>query len=236
MSLSSRLHPGRRHAVLLALACATALPAMGAEQDLGAVRREAERFVQAETATLGGDVSVRVQGPDPQLHLAACARLEAFLPTGAKLWGRATVGVRCATPGGWSLTLPVTVKVMGTAVFTARPLARDQVLAPADVTARPADLTQLPPAVITDPAQAVGRRAGTGLAAGLVLRRDMLRGERLVSAGQTVTLEYRAGGLHVTGEGRALAHGEEGDEVSVRTAAGKVVRGRVIGAGMVRVQ
>ncbi len=220
-------------AMLLALSAS----GTGAQpQDLDAVRRTVHQFVTEETRQLPGEVSVEVQPPDKRLRLSACSDLQPYVPPGIRLWGRTSVGVRCAGPDAWSMTLSVVVKVQGQAVFTARPVARGQRIQDADIAVRPVDLTQLPAGVLTEGPQALGRFTGVALAAGLPLRAEMLHGERVVQPGQTVRVVYRADGLHVTGEGKAMGAAAVGEEISVRTANGRVIRGKVSAAGEVEVQ
>jgi flagella basal body P-ring formation protein FlgA len=42
--------------------------------------------------------------------------------------------------------------------------------------------------------------------------------------------------LHVTSEGQAMGSGAVGEEVSVRTVSGRVIRGKVSAAGVVEVR
>jgi flagella basal body P-ring formation protein FlgA len=205
-------------------------------QDLDAVQRSVHRFVTEETRQLPGEVAVEVQPPDKRLRLSACADLHPYVPPGIRLWGRTSVGVRCAGPDTWSMTLAVVIKVQGQAVFTARPVARGHRIQDDDIAVRPVDLTQLPAGVLTDGSQALGQFTGVALSAGLAVRADMLHGERVVQPGQSVRVVYRADGLHVTGEGKAMGAGAVGEEVSVRTANGRVIRGKVSAAGEVEVR
>jgi flagellar basal body P-ring formation protein FlgA len=205
-------------------------------QDLEAVRKSVHRFVTEETRQLPGEVSVEVHAPDKRLQLPACAELQPYAPPGTRLWGRTSVGVRCTGPDTWSMTLTVVVRVQGEAVFTARPIPRGQRIQDADIAVRPVDLTQLPAGVFTEGRQALGQFTTVALAAGLPMRAEMLHGERVVQAGQTVRIVYRADGLHVTGEGKAMAAGAVGEEVSIRTANGRVIRGKITAAGEVEVR
>lgn len=205
-------------------------------QDLDTLRASVHRFVTEETRQLPGEVSVEVQPPDKRLLLSACADLQPYVPPGVRLWGRSSVGVRCAGPDTWSMTLVVVVKVHGQAVFTARPVARGHRIQDADIAVRPVDLAQLPAGVLSESTQALGQFTGVALAAGLALRADMLHGERVVQPGQTVRVVYRADGLHVTGEGKAMGAGAVGEEISVRTANGRVIRGKVSAPGEVEVR
>lgn len=205
-------------------------------QDLDVVRQALERFAIEQTRDLPGAVSIEVPALDPRLQLTSCSDLQPYVPPGSRLWGRTHVGVRCAGPDRWSITVQVVVRVMGSAIYTARPVGRGQRLTEADIDIRPADLAQLPAGVVTDPTRVIGQQATIALAAGLPLRRDMVHGERVVTAGQTVRLIFSSNGLEVSSEGKALGAGAVGDDVQVRTASGKVVRGSISGPGIVQVR
>jgi flagellar basal body P-ring formation protein FlgA len=227
----------RARALLFTILVALTGSGEGAQsQDLDAVRSSVHRFVTEETRQLPGAVVVEVQAPDKRLQLSACTDLQPYVPPGMRLWGRTSVGVRCMGPDAWSMTLVVVVKVQGNAVFTARPVGRGHRIEDADIAVRPADLAQLPPGVLTEARQALGQVTGGALAAGLPVRADMLHGERVVQPGQTVRIVYRADGLQVTGEGKAVSAGAVGEEVAVRTANGRVIRGKITAAGEVEVR
>jgi flagella basal body P-ring formation protein FlgA len=225
-----------RALLLVALVAATAPVDAAPPQDLAIVREVIERFAVEQTRDLPGDVSVDVPALDPRLQLTSCSDLQPYLPAGAKLWGRTHIGMRCNGPDRWSVTVQATVRVMGSALYTARPIGRGQRLTETDVAVRSADLAQLPPGVLTDAEQATGKLAGIALSAGLPLRREMLHGERVVTAGQTVRVVFTSNGLQVSSEGKALAAGAVGDDIQVRAASGKVIRVTVTGPGVVQVR
>lgn len=139
-------------------------------------------------------------------------------------------------PEPWSLVVPITVRIMGDAVFAARPLLRGQSLQAADLDVRRVDLTSLPAGVLTNAAQALLRVPGVSLQAGLPLRGDMLRGATVVAIGQAVKIVVAGDGFTVTAEGSALGNGAVGDVLPVRSASGRVVRGVVSGPGVVEVR
>ena len=221
---------------IVAVAGASSSATGAATHDVESLRLAAEAFAREQTANLPGEVVVEAGPLDPRLQVPRCDALEAYLPPGTRLWGRTTVGVRCNAPERWSVVVPVSVKVIGEALFAARPIARGQVLTDADVARRRTDLTLLPGGALTEPAQALGKVAGVSLAAGLALRADMLRGAFVVTQGQSVRLTFVGDGFTVTSEGKALGNAALGDTVQVRAASGKVVRGVATAAGIVEVR
>ncbi|KVU82694.1 flagellar biosynthesis protein FlgA [Burkholderia ubonensis] len=216
-----------------AAAAATAATPPG-QQNPDTIRRTALAFLQQQIAGLPGKPAASVASSFPR-GLAACTTLEPFLPTGARLWGRTTVGVRCAGERPWTVYLQARVTVQATYYAAARQIAPGEVLTAADLVARDGDLTLLPLAVITDPSQAVGSTALARVAAGLPLRQDMLKSAASVSAGQTVRVVAAGPGFTISAEGSALANAAPGQSVRVRMAAGQIVTAIVKDAGTVEI-
>ncbi|WP_175718649.1 flagellar basal body P-ring formation chaperone FlgA [Burkholderia anthina] len=204
------------------------------QQDPEAIRRTALAFLQQQIAGLPGKTTATVAPAFPR-GLAACTTLEPFLPTGARLWGRTTVGVRCAGERPWTVYLQAKVTVQATYYVAARQIAPGEPLTAADLVARDGDLTVLPLAVITDPAQAVGATALARISAGLPLRQDMLKSAASVSAGQTVRVVAAGPGFTISAEGSVLANAAPGQSVRVRMAAGQIVTAIVKDAGTVEI-
>ncbi len=213
-----------------------AAPAWADPQDPAQVQAAVEAFVRAQTVSLPGRVEVGVGAVDPRLKLARCESLDAFLPAGARLWGNATVGVRCASPKKWSLFVPVQVQVWADVVVSARALTRGQTLTTADLASQQLDLAQLPQGVFTDPNLLFGKLVTASVAGGTPLRHDMLRAARVVLQGQTVRVVFTGDGLSVSSEGRALGNAGVGEAVQVRMASGKLIKGIVQAPGTVEVR
>ncbi|WP_175822957.1 flagellar basal body P-ring formation chaperone FlgA [Burkholderia sp. BCC0419] len=204
------------------------------QQDPETIRRAALAFLQQQIAGLPGKTTATVTTAFPR-GLAACTTLEPFLPTGARLWGRTTVGVRCAGERPWTVYLQAKVAVQATYYVAARQIAPGEPLSAADLVARDGDLTVLPLAVITDPAQAVGATALARISAGLPLRQDLLKSAASVSAGQTVRVVAAGPGFTISAEGSVLANAAPGQSVRVRMAAGQIVTAIVKDAGTVEI-
>ncbi len=204
------------------------------QQDPESIRRAALAFLQQQIAGLPGKTTATVTTAFPR-GLAACTTLEPFMPTGARLWGRTTVGVRCAGERPWTVYLQAKVTVQATYYVAARQIAPGEALSAADLVARDGDLTVLPLAVITDPAQAIGSTALARISAGLPLRQDLLKSAASVSAGQTVRVVAAGPGFTISAEGSALANAAPGQSVRVRMAAGQIVTAIVKDAGTVEI-
>ncbi|KDB10242.1 flagella basal body P-ring formation protein FlgA, partial [Burkholderia sp. lig30] len=232
LGASARL-PAPRNGATYASAPAAPAAAPG-QQDGEAIRRAATTFLQQQTAGLPGKTTVSVAAAFPR-GLAACTTLEPFLPTGARLWGRTTVGVRCAGERPWTIYLQAKVSVTATYYVAARQIAPGEALTAADLVARDGDLTVLPLAVITDPSQAVGATALARVAAGLPLRQDMLKSAASVSIGQTVRVVAAGPGFTISTEGSVMNNAAPGQQVRVRMAAGQIVTAIVKDAGTVEI-
>jgi flagella basal body P-ring formation protein FlgA len=195
-------------------------------QDGDSIRAAALAFLQQQAAGLPGKVEITVMPAFPR-GLAACDTLEPFMPTGARLWGRTTVGVRCAGEHPWTLYLQARVALNATYFLAARAIAPGEVLTAADLVARDGDLASMPQAVVTDPAQAVGATTLSRVPAGLPLRTDMLRSASSVAIGQTVHVVTNGTGFAISAEGSVMNNAAPGQQVRVKTAGGQIISGIV---------
>lgn len=206
-----------------------------ARQDPAPVRRAVEQFLKVETAGLPGQVSFTVGDLDPGNQLVPCAALEVSLPAGARAWGRTHVSVRCQSEGGWSVFVPVQVKVVADYLVVARPLALGQMITAGHLARRQGDLAALPAGILTEEQQAIGQVALQSVAAGRPLRADMVRQPLAVQQNQTVKVVSAGPGFQVANEGRALNQATAGQVVQVRLANGQVVSGIARGGGTVEI-
>ncbi|WP_250514248.1 flagellar basal body P-ring formation chaperone FlgA [Caballeronia sp. INDeC2] len=206
---------------------AAALPqAPAAMQDGESIRVAALNFLQQQAAGLPGKVEITVTPVFPR-GLAACSALDPFMPTGARLWGRMTVGVRCVGERPWTLYVQARLSINATFYTAARAIAPGEVLSNADLVARDGDITAMPQAIVTDPAQAVGAVALSRVPAGLPLRTDMLRAASSVAIGQNVHVVAGGSGFSISAEGTAMNNAAPGQQVRVKTAGGQIITGIV---------
>jgi flagellar basal body P-ring formation protein FlgA len=194
---------------------------------------------QAGTGLAPGSVRVEIEPGrlDPRLRLAPCERIEAFLPPGARTWGRTRVGLRCAQgPTPWTVYLPVTVKVFAPAWVAAGALPAGTVLQAEQLREAEVDWAATTAPAVADVSLLVGRTLGRPLMAGVAVRSSDLKQRQWFDAGDTVRLVARGSGFSVTGEGHALSAGVEGRTVKVRTESGRVLSGMAVGHNRVEVQ
>ncbi len=191
-----------------------------------------ERFLLGQTADLPGTVVIRIDSV-PLGLLPACETLEPFLPSGARLWGRASVGLRCTASQPWTRYVPVYIAVMGRYYVAARQIDFGEALTSADVAMREADLTNLPASVIVDAAQFEGMSAANRIALGTPIRKELLRGSILVQQGQNVKVISRGSGFVISTEGKALTNAALGAIIQVKTQGGQLIRGKVAASGII---
>jgi flagella basal body P-ring formation protein FlgA len=185
-------------------------------------------FLDQQPLPFDGEVEVVVGEPDSRLNLAACARYEPFIPSGTRLWGKTSLGMRCVEGANWTAFVPVQVKVFGPALVAARPVARGQMLGADDLRMERVEWSQWAPGVLAvAPDQAEGRIATRGIQPGEALRRDMLRTPPEFLAGEPVRVIYSGTGFAVNAEGKALTQGTAGQSAQAALVGGRVVTGVV---------
>ncbi|MDR5855844.1 flagellar basal body P-ring formation chaperone FlgA [Caballeronia sp. LZ062] len=225
-SAAAAASPMKRVSFSPATAAAQTPAASATAQDGESIRVAALTFLQQQTAGLPGKVEITVTPVFPR-GLAPCSALDPFMPTGARLWGRVTVGVRCVGERPWTLYVQARVSINATYYTAARAIAPGEVLASADLIARDGDLSAMPQAVVTDPSQAVGAVALSRVPAGLPLRTDMLRAASSVAIGQTVHVVADGTGFSISADGAAMNNAAPGQQVRVKTAGGQIITGIV---------
>ena len=218
---------------------ASAAPAIAAapagQQDGESVRQTALAFLQQQSAGLPGKITITVAPAFPR-GLASCTTLVPFMPPGARLWGRTTVGVRCAGERPWTLYLQARVSLEATYYLAARQIEPGAVVSPADLMTREGDLANLPRTIVTDPSQAVGAVALARIGAGSPLREDMLRSASSVTIGQTVKVIAVGTGFSISSEGAVMNNASPGQQVRVKTAGGQIISGIVKDGSTVEIQ
>lgn len=194
-----------------------------------------DHYLRTQTQGLPGKVSYSIGQLDSRTQLTPCNAFEPFLPAGSRLWGKATVGVRCLGPSAWTIYIPVQVNVQGNYLVTARSMTAGQLVGAIDIVSRSGDLSSLPANILTDQAQAVGKTVKNGVAAGQPLRSDFLIAPWAVQQGQSVKLVSKGSGFSVSSEGKALNNAVDGQVAQVRTASGQTVSGIARPGGVVEV-
>jgi flagella basal body P-ring formation protein FlgA len=215
-------------ALVAALALAAASHAAESRTDPGRIRASVEHFV-ATLAPAGSTVHATAGPLDPRLNLAECAgELTPFLPTGATIRARMTVGVRCPGPATWSIYVPVTVESDATVLVARRPLSPGEVPAPEDLERVQRRIPGLGTQYLGNLADIVGRRLRRPVAAGAPVPTDALSAAVLVQRGQQVTVVAELSGIAVRAGAVALDAGAYGERIRARNAvSGRIIEGVV---------
>jgi flagella basal body P-ring formation protein FlgA len=229
-----------------ALAALALTPGWAAEPDPlpggmdSAVWRQIQDLSERSTAGFAAGqarVEISTGQLDPRLKLAPCERIEAYLPAGARAWGRSRVGLRCTQgPSAWNVSLPITVKVFAPALVVHTALPAGTVLQATHLQEAEVDWAAERSPALADPAKLLGRTLGRALSAGAAVRQADLKQQLWFAAGDTVQVVARGAGFSVSGVGLALAPGVEGQPVRVRTDSGRVLSGLPVAANRVEVQ
>jgi len=194
---------------------------IAATDDLESVRL----YVQEKTAGVSGRVEVSVGPLDPRLALAPCKRIEPYLAPGTRLWGKSWVGVRCIEGTNWNISIPIQVRVFGTALVARKALSPGIAVNVDDVDFNEIELSRENGTILTDPQQLEGKVLGRTAFAGQPLRSDHFRSASVIAQGDAVKLVATGPGFTITAEGLALAHAGDGQIVRVKTDSGRVVSG-----------
>lgn len=223
--------PMKNLLLIACLFCATAGAAP--QQDHASLRAMVGAFVQQQTVGLPGKVAFSVDEIDRRIALRPCGKIEAFLPSGSQLIGRVAIGVRCNEINGWSIFIPVQIKITRDLLISARQLSMGQVVHEEDLARQTTETTQN--VGITDARQVIGKVLRYSIASGYMLREDMLRAPFSVKQGQSVKLSIQGGGFSLSSSGVALNNAGEGETVQIRTASGRVVSGIAGAEGVVQI-
>ena len=206
--------------------------------DLGSLTQRwlDDAMARSQPAGLPLRMEVSVGSLDSRLRLAPCARVEPYLPNGARLWGRTRIGLRCVEGAtAWNVFLPVTVKAFGPAWVLAGPVAAGAVLTAADAVEGEVDWAAESAPVMANPDMWVGQVAARSLAGGQALRQSMVRAPHLFRAGAQVKIVAQGPGYAVTSAGQAMTAGAAGQTVRIRMDNGRIVSGTVSENGTVDV-
>jgi flagella basal body P-ring formation protein FlgA len=214
----------------------SSVPAAPAVPDLPALQQWAAERAGEAAAGRAARVEVEIGRFDARLRLAPCARIDPFLPTGARLWGRSRIGLRCAEgPTRWTVYLPLTVRVLASAPVLRDPLPAGTRLTEDHLTDAEVDWAERTDPPTVDPAALVGHELVRALPAGAPLRDADLRRREWFAAGERVRITAVGPGVRVSSDGQALARGIDGRSVRVRTETGRVVSGTAVGAREVEI-
>ena len=187
-----------------------------------------------QTAPLRMEVSVGAL--DSRLRLAPCGKVEPYVPTGMRLWGKTSLGLRCVDgPVRWNVFLPVQVKAFGPAWVARGGLVAGSTINPADLMQVEVDWAEEPSPVLADPAQFTNVVLTRSLNPGQALRQSMVRAAVAFEAGANVRIVAQGQGFSVVADGQAVSPGVVGQSARVRMEGGRMITGTVLDAHTVKV-
>ncbi len=224
-------------ASLLAL-LSYAAPAVQAQSFITTDELQAYALQQAQYAAPANvtRMDARLGSMDGNASLAPCRRVEPFVPAGSRLWGRASVGVRCLEGAAWSVLVPVTVSAWGKAWVAAAPLPSGKTLAVGDLREDEIELTRERYGLPGDMEALLGKVLVRSVQAGHAVPTEAVRNATVVAAGDVVRLRVLGGGFAITASGQSLGSAAEGQPVRVRTDFGRTVTGLARSGRIVDIQ
>jgi flagella basal body P-ring formation protein FlgA len=188
-------------------------------------------------ATIGqhDDVEFSIGRLDPRLRLAQCSDgLSTRNVHPLRHAGSMSVEVRCTGHLPWVLYVSVNISRYADIVVTARPLARDTLLARDDLEIQRSRIETHATNTLNNIEPAVGQVTIRALGAGQILSRNHLRHPRLVRRGQHVMLSMGTRAIKVRVKGEALEDGIAGERIRVlNLSSERIIHGVVKSAGEV---
>lgn len=146
--------------------------------------------------------------------------------------GRHSLRLRCPDSPGWVITTRSQISVLMPVVVARVATGQEHYLQESDLAVTQVLLTPQMDDVLTDPAQAIGRRPQRSLRAGQPVRNRMLEAALLVRKGDKVSLTLAEGEMSISMQGTALQDGQKGETISIKNEkSGKVISASVSGPG-----
>jgi len=205
-------------------------------QEHDEIRQNIEQFVKQQFPK-SYSINTQVGKIDPHLQLSACEqRLETFYPVGARKSGVTSVGIRCIGAKGWTIYLPVNIRIFGETVVSKRALARGAVLHKSDLAVAKRDLSRVNSNYYTSIEQLEGMRLRRSLAQGSILQSSFVKQRHMVKRGELITILAESQGITIRVKGKAMMDGFRGQSIRIRNVRSKRdLQGEVVGPGTVRV-
>ena len=224
---------------LLALLC-TFAPVCGASTSGEKAIKEAVRKHVEDNAPWPRErVRVEFFGPMPEVAgPAGQADLKVRSRAGERYIGRTSFTVRFSK--GDTVVreeaVRVRIEVFTDLVVSTREIMRDAVIGSDDVTVTSKWMDTAPAGILTDAAEAVGKKAVMRLNAGTEISRTMLRSAPVVKKGEVVRIVLESGPMVISAVGLCQEDGAKGDLVRVQNISSKkIIFARVMGSSLVRV-
>jgi flagella basal body P-ring formation protein FlgA len=196
-----------------------------------AIVTPADAVEQAVSRRIGGGLAVDITSIDTRV--APEAGLQAHLDRGARIGQPVRVVLTVGTERRG--TAVVVVRVSGGYARAARAIARDAVVAAADVETVEGEWPAVPFVRLPAAGDVIGLTARRQIAPGEPLSAIVLDVPPLVRAGDDVTVVATVGAVRISNAARAGSSGRRGDVIRVTPQNGKPLRARITGPAAVEV-
>jgi flagella basal body P-ring formation protein FlgA len=172
---------------------------------------------------------------DSRLRLSPCARVEPYVPVGARLWGKTRIGLRCVEGATkWNVFLPVTVHAYGPAWVVRGNLSAGTTLTEDDAMQAEVDWSASPSSVVGKASQWVGTLTAGAMTTGQVLRQASIRPAQVFQNGAQVRVLAQGPGFTISSAGQALSAGVVGQLTQVKMDNGRIIPGMVVDSRTVK--
>lgn len=202
--------------------------------DHAQIHNVAIEFIQAKTQGMPGRVAIKVDDIDPRIALSACSQMEAFLPAGASMLGKTSIGVRCNEKNGWTLFMSASITTTMNMLVSSKPLQQGQVIHTGDYAVQSGEISQ--PGIVTDETQITGKVIKFSISAGQLLKQDMFRPPYVVTQGQSIQLFSEGQGFKLRTEGIAMNNAAAGQPAQVKVTSGQIISGIAKSDGVVEMR
>lgn len=172
---------------------------------------------------------IEVDRLDPRTRLPKCeSALTAYLPPGATVRRRTTVGVRCEGPKPWKIFVPVSIAAYTKVMVANRPIGPGTTISRDTVSWVERDVATLSYGYLPSLEGQGGLRARRSIAQGAVITANMVEANAIVHKGQRISLRSDSGPISVTMSGIALEDGAVNGRIAVRNlSSGRRLEGIV---------
>lgn len=203
---------------------------------IASILEAVESFAYEGTRDLPGSVRITLNKMDSNIALPKCSKLESFLPTGSRLWGKTSIGVRCNDQQAWTIYIQVDIEVITKVIHSVKPILRDHTINEGDIVFKEVNLVRMPEGTLTDSEKVIGKVAVTNINAGQPIYGQLVRAPYIIQRGQKIKLIVEGSGFSVSTEVEALSAAAEGQILQIRNQKGRIMTGVARQDGIVEIK
>ncbi|TQV84876.1 flagellar basal body P-ring formation chaperone FlgA [Aliikangiella coralliicola] len=215
--------------MILLLIISLPLTAKNAEnyQSLEEIRQAAKKFLEEKQPSADiASTEITVGHIDPRTRLQLCDNgLVAFLPSGSRLKGKTTVGVRCNGKQSWKLFLSAKIERYQHVWVTTRNLRPSDILTKSDLTRQRVLTTNMRKIPVEDIALIMNTSPKRSMRSGSVIFQDSVC---MVCKGQKVSVSANSQFITINVDGMALNDAALGETAQVRNSKSKRIFGAIV--------